>query len=1048
MDHRICAQADFHQGSAVTRAFLLRTARKSALTLAAFLLMGSFVNVVYAQGGHIINASAWAGTGPYTITSITATMTIGVFNATPVVNTAVTVQFYNPCATKVKIGGPVAATTDATGKLNFGPAPPPASNVLIPAGAAPNGGCLIVTGPGAAPAPSTQIDWSRGWGTWLGLSTGVDPYGLPGTTSPQDWQLTGGSPSMQVTLASGTALPTLNVTGSNFNLNYSLVSSGLYDASIADANGYISLSDGSLVSFPEGIPFGTIQYSTDTSGTLDFLTSDIEGYQGTGLPASWVYDPSTNFTIGTITNNGSTYTFVSQVVTGDGTGGSGTVHFVGAGSSSQFAMSAIAADQAAINANASLYGGGNYIYHWTKKYNPSTGDGAYLSDNRNGSIANEYGNVWVVWIENYAGAVTDVWTDVSVDSSVGVRCALAQQANGSGCQVQIGSAAGAASDGLIAQNLWPDGNADVAIDQNSLNTINTTIAGGEHVNVALTDVRAEDALYATNRTLGTLNTTSWAGLGYALGQSGTSKLVGINILSAQPGSSAYVQPVSFALPGKKDPFNTSLTVPTTFVAYPVGAAPIVFITNNNGTEAIFNLVSGVTPDVHATGQTYPLAHLFDGSTSCDTSSVAFGGNGDGQGTPLTLFLQPPLSGAMNTAEFNLFRSYDNTDDSQEKGVNPANPNNNPLDLSCTGTGVRERAIGTGEVIGGSGKGGIIGTANSLGYLFAGWESLAKFGGSSLYNYLTLDGADPIFASPTAYSICVGGTSPGAVCGTNEPCAGGGVCTPGGNANQTVPNCESSVCSADLWPSYADPYTGFTYQANATYPNLRYGMYKAWSIYRWLAIPNNDPYGPSALAQQAQNYVDQQVADFVPFSACAAGETSCNTPTDGLGVFRSHFTPAGVTLDCGFGTTLSNGSVSTSNAFDDANTLGGGIECGGDVGGLVYGPFGTNSPSVSYVTIGTTVMHGKGYKVTYKNGDAISGLTDGTLVSVTCTNASGDEATTATSVEDNVSGTVYLSSSTPITGNNGTIACMLIDPNITHNPATSAQDGSSYHSKHQ
>src|SRR5277367_912949 len=111
------------------------------------------------------------------------------------------------------------------------------------------------------------------------------------------------------------------------------------------------------------------------------------------------------------------------------------VHFVGAGSSAQFNMAAIGADQAAINANTALYGGAETVQHWTFK------NGATVGDNRDtlNRILPELGNIWLVWLVDGSGNVTDVWTDVSVDSTVGVRTFSAQENIGgqiSGGQVQ------------------------------------------------------------------------------------------------------------------------------------------------------------------------------------------------------------------------------------------------------------------------------------------------------------------------------------------------------------------------------------------------------------------------------------------------------------------------------------------------------------------------------------------------------------------------------------------------------------------------------------
>lgn len=749
---------------------------------------------------------------------------------------------------------------------------------------------------------------------------------------------------------------------------------------------------------------------------------------------------------------------VAQAQTSCGSGCS--VHFVGAGSSAQFLMASVAGDQSAITANNTLYGGHNTLKHWTKKYKASTNDGAYLSDNRNVAIVNQVGNIWLVWLENGSGAVTDVWLDVSVDSTVGNRCVLAQETNGSGCQVQITSAAGTAGDNLTAQNIWPDNTVDAALDVNVLNAVNTSLSGGQHVNVGLTDIRPEDAEYATKRLISTTRNSTLTELGDE-----TAVNVGGDVVSNQ-GTSAFAQPVGFSLPGEKDPFNTHITVPTTFVTFPIGAAPIVFIANNGGTAfsgATLNLVSGVTPDIHATGQVYPLANLFDGSSSCDTHNVALGGNNDGAGTPLTIFLREPLSGTMNTTEFSLFRTFDNSSDSQEGNaalVNPLTGNpgipmnfaggNTGTGTPCSGAGLRSRAIGTGEVVGATSGGtgnaayGVLGTPNSLGYIFMGWSNNAKFKAGASFQYLTLDGADPMFAAPTAYSVCVGGTSAGQVCGTAEACGGGGVCTPGGSASQIVPYCGATVCTSDMWGAYTDAHTGYTVPAGVTYPNIRNGVYKAWSMYRWVALSTGDPYGPSLVSQEAQNYVDGDVADFVPFSACAPGTgSSClpGAPTDGLAVYRSHFSPTGVTYLCtGDPTKPYNGAATGANGEDGGNALGVN-ECGGDVGGLINGgtqaAFGTNSPSVTYATWKAgTETKGKGWGLTYKNGDHFSATADaaGNPITITCTDSSGAQRVTQTTVGFFTSTTaIYALAPNPDT--DLSIACRVVGENIAHGAAS-------------
>jgi hypothetical protein len=589
-----------------------------------------------------------------------------------------------------------------------------------------------------------------------------------------------------------------------------------------------------------------------------------------------------------------------------------TVHVVGAAASSQFLTAAVGADQLALTeiannvANGTWTSGQQAPFHWTAK------NSANLIDNRDslGRIVPQTGNVFIVWIAASSDPtgntnVTDIWTAESVDSTVALRTFSAQQTTGSGAELQI-IPAGAGN--LIAPtSLWPDGNADVSLltASNVSAAIGTssTGSGDLHVNVALTDIRPEDALYATTRALTKLNTTTWAGLGYV----GPTANIGAPIYTAQ-GTGTSAQPVKFALSGQADPF-TKITVPA-YTTIPVGAEPVIFILNNNGafSSSTTNLISGI-----GTKGPFPLAHLFDGTTTADTHNAAFGGPGDGAGTPLTLLLREPLSGTMNVIEFDAFRSAGNTDDSQEKGViNPTQSPYNPLDLATAGHGLRERALSTSEVVGSNKTGasyGLLGIPNSLGYIFFSFANASKLSGPN-FNYFTLDGVDPL-------------SIPGTV-------------------NQELPNGTVTSQTA-VWGT------------SPSFPNLRNGTYKAWSFLRYL-VPNSligaDPYGPDVLAQSAQDNVDTSEADFVPFRT--------STGSDGLDVYRSHFTQSKVVGN--------NGSATEANTENGGNTLGGGEEAGGDVGGAIEGPFGITVPTTNGTAITTsTLTKKKGYKVTWKTG---------------------------------------------------------------------------------
>lgn len=661
------------------------------------------------------------------------------------------------------------------------------------------------------------------------------------------------------------------------------------------------------------------------------------------------------------------------------------VHVVGVGSSAQYLPAAIGADALALL----KVGAGQCVYHYSAKNN------ANLVDKR-GTVAIplEPGNEWIVWIASMDGAscpnstgsasigntnITDIWLGMSVDSTVGNRAFLAQNTpanGGSGVAVESIPVAAANLLGTGSHILWPDNAVDVSVlpggATNVPKAVGTDQAGivDVHVNIGFTDIRPEDALYATTRAMGTLNTTTYAGLGYK-----NTTNVGQSIISGE-GTGATATPVKFAITGS-DPITHDAI--RGYVTFPIGAAPIVFIYNNNGDVTHpMDLISGVlaTGSSNVAGS-YKTANLFDGTTSCDTDSEAFGGNGDGMGTPIHIFIREPLSGTMNTTEFNVFRTTGNSDDSQEKGVNPAV--SNPLSgLACNGLGDRTRGVGTGEIIGTSST-GVLGTAHGLGYTFTGFANFAKFGGAATpanYNYLTVNGVDPLGFAPGIYS---------------------------GESLQQFPNCTGPCTAATYW-------TG-----GYSFPNLRNGNYKVWSVYRWLVpSPDTDAWGPTVLAQTTENNINASnaVADFVPFQACPTADPTCSssTPTDGLALYRSHRTQSGVTC-----TTSGpcNGTATAANLADGGNTLGVDDE-GGDVGGLIEGPFGAAETAGRVETASVCTSH-KGYKLTWEAGDhfVAGNVWDGLTVTV-----GGVAYTVSPGVTANTTTSLYIggnSTSTTCTG---------------------------------
>ncbi|MGA7401086.1 MAG: hypothetical protein WCC99_18940 [Candidatus Sulfotelmatobacter sp.] len=618
------------------------------------------------------------------------------------------------------------------------------------------------------------------------------------------------------------------------------------------------------------------------------------------------------------------------------------VHFVGAGSSAQFNPAAIGADALALT----KVGAGQCVFHWSAK------NAANLVDNR-GSVAIplEPANSWIVWIATQDGAtcpangssasvgntaITDIWVGESVDSTVGNRAFLAQNTaanGGSGVAVETIPTAAGNLLGSGAKNTWPDNAADVSILPGGATNIPLAVGTDQagikdvHVNAGMTDITPEDAFFATTRAMGTYNANT-TGLGYK-----NTTNVGLSILTSE-GTGTKATPVRFALTGN-DPITAQPV--RSFSVFPIGAAPIVFVYNNAGTDTVLNLTTGVTGTGLANPggvSAYLASSLFGGTTSCEVANPALNGSSTNGAQGIHLFLREPLSGTMNTTEFNTFRTTGNVDGSQEKGVNGAVTN--PLSgFACTGLGDRNRAIGTGEVVG-TATTGVIGTPHALGYIFTGFTNLAKFDSSSNpepaadYNYLTVDGVDPFGFAPGVYT---------------------------GESSQEFPNC-------------GGPCPASTYWSGPSYPNLRSGAYKIWSIYRWdVPSPDTDPYGPTALAQATEDNINNAnaVADFVPFST--------SDGSDGLSVYRSHRTIAGT------GITDSNGTATTETV--NGNTLGVG-EKGGDVGGLIEGPFGTPY-TTGYIDTSTTVpcTPKKGYALHHEAGDDfVAGKTwDGLTITV-------------------------------------------------------------------
>jgi len=520
------------------------------------------------------------------------------------------------------------------------------------------------------------------------------------------------------------------------------------------------------------------------------------------------------------------------------------VKFLGAGSSAMFNGMAVAAFSDTCSARA-----GSDCHHWSISGKaPSGNNFAQGVDSRSASIKPEGGNLWIVWDNNTSPKT--VWGYLSVDSVVGNRLFLAVPR----ATLQVDPAA----TGTAGLNLVPSTTLlnrqthatqadDASLPADVLSLVQTAFTAG------MTDIRPEDAKYATNRALAAYNAATLNGLGYGVASAncpGATSLIGCGILSSF--GSGAATPVQFSLATIKDPI-TGLKSKAS-VTIPVGAAPIVFVYNHTGP----GLSAGISDLTFTTA-----GNLFNGTLGL---AKDIGGTGN---NPLTVMLREPMSGTMNTTEFTTFRvalapKYAAPKNSQEKGVDLTKPNTNPLNLASADGGVRVRGIGTGQVMNGvSGVGGILNTADSVAYTFFGFGNVAKIAGASgVGRYVTLDGVDPI---QSAYS---GGVLP--------------------------------LCSA---PCPATPGT--------TFPHLRDGSYRAWSIVR-LVTDKTGPNFTNAqdLVSKLQNELNSTVPDFVSYAATSDGDP-------GMPYYRSHFKVAGV-------------AGTPNNGIGNSD-----LEKGGDVGGCPF-----------------------------------------------------------------------------------------------------------------
>lgn len=555
--------------------------------------------------------------------------------------------------------------------------------------------------------------------------------------------------------------------------------------------------------------------------------------------------------------------------------------FYAAGSSAMFNTFGIAAGlDNAWPGNTALCGEN----HWSTS---TSANEPSLVDPRSGSILPEKGKIWIVWDANAANNTSEtpgvgrVCFYISIDSIVGNRTFFAY-ATVSLPPADVGLAS-------ASPDVVPLMGVGSILPQNIYDAVN-----GAELNVAMTDIRPEDAKFATIRALyspagSRVYRDHYTGEGYGSCNGGsttspTSGLptgatcaIGTPVYSSQSNTQANV--VDFTINGP-DPISGAN--PRPFSTTSIGANAVMVIINTSATGT-GHLGDGEFTNINR----YVLANVLTGQythTRQLTQGATVSAASTDPDVPLHVFYREPISGTFNTMEYNvvltqeLYPTFEGAVNiGQETGVNPAlttgcpeplttipcaTENGNPFYHITTANGsvgaTRARVIGTGEMVS-----TVNSTADSLGYAFWGFSN---FQGKANLKYMTVDGIDPLFVTPSA--------NPGTA--------------------YTLPACATSGGVVTSCPSL-------------TFPNLANGGYPIWSVQRAVYDPTDSTLIVNAVINYAQHAATSSIPDFVPATA--------------LTVFRSHFNQLVV-------------SSNSNDQFPNNGFKSGVPETGGDMGGAV------------------------------------------------------------------------------------------------------------------
>jgi ABC-type phosphate transport system substrate-binding protein len=594
-------------------------------------------------------------------------------------------------------------------------------------------------------------------------------------------------------------------------------------------------------------------------------------------------------------------------------------------------------------------------------------------DPRLTSNASEPGNISIVY--DNATTPESVCVYLSVDSVVGQRLFFAQattSTNSTGVQngfISLNAAAESTASENKISGITDTATCDSTHENPGtgstscyLPTAVYNVVNAANFNVAFTDIRPEDGIFATNRaSCAPANPASTGGISTCLGYK-----PGLYVGGQYPAvlssynSTSIANVVPYGIPTSSIPGSAGAgTYSFGSATYGIGVDPISGLavpqtyTIGIGADPVLVIVSTIT-DTQLAALTNVNSHVLSQLYSGYAGFVGDLNGGGARGNALNIIQREPTSGTYNTFEWQAIRDRDALyGNSQELNIaapstssyqcyTPGSSSSGPFPLPTVpcqnplysfgysggaGTGTHTRAIGTGEMVT-----AVSSFEDAIGYAFWG---LPSFKGKTSIKYLTLDGVDPLYANyPT------GGQFP-------------------------------SACTGIGTSSISCTYSGGTWPL-PTFANIVNGGYRVWSILRAVRDKTAPSYQTTTLtgtitidgliqasqdqAFQSSSFVPR-IPDFVPYLVCNSGSTpatcAASAFTFNLPVFRSHSGQSqnypNNGLDLNPPTATSNPGVSIYTGLP---------ESGGEMNGAVV----SVASEAAYVNYGGPAFEGEYYDI--------------------------------------------------------------------------------------